>query len=129
MEVSSSSSVRSIESVLASVRTIQEILVARAKESATVLLLGYTHMRRGQPVVFAQYLLAWFWALERDRARLRAAWERVRELPLGAGALAGRNVERRDASLARGARRLDPGLERVAEPGRDGDAGVAEPMP
>ncbi len=79
----------SIESVLASVRTIQEILVARAKESATVLLPGYTHMRRGQPVVFAQYLLAWFWALERDRARLRAARERALELPLGAGALAG----------------------------------------
>jgi argininosuccinate lyase len=40
-------------------------------------------------VVFAQYLLAWFWALDRDRARLRAARERALELPLGAGALAG----------------------------------------
>jgi len=40
-------------------------------------------------VVFAQYLLAWFWALERDRSRLRAARERALELPLGAGALAG----------------------------------------
>jgi argininosuccinate lyase len=46
-------------------------------------------MRRGQPVVFAQYLLAWFGAPERDRARLRAARERALELPLGAGALAG----------------------------------------
>jgi argininosuccinate lyase len=40
-------------------------------------------------VVFAQYLLAWFWALERDRARLRGARERALELALGAGALAG----------------------------------------
>jgi len=71
------------------VRRIQTVLVEKAKASARVLLPGYTHMRRGQPVVFAQYLLAWFWALERDRSRLRAARERALELPLGAGALAG----------------------------------------
>ncbi len=65
------------------------MVVEKAKVSANVLLPGYTHMRRGQPVVFAQYLLAWFWALERDRARLTAAGERALELPLGAGALAG----------------------------------------
>ena len=74
---------------LESVRRIQTVLVEKAKATASVLLPGYTHMRRGQPVVFAQYLLAWFWALERDRARLRGARERTLELPLGAGALAG----------------------------------------
>ncbi len=78
-----------IVAALESVRKIQAVLVEKAKASANVLLPGYTHMRRGQPVVFAQYLLAWFWALERDRARLRAARERALELPLGAGALAG----------------------------------------
>jgi len=74
---------------LESVRRIQTVLVEKAKATASVLLPGYTHMRRGQPVVFAQYLLAWFWALERDHARLRGARERTLELPLGAGALAG----------------------------------------
>jgi argininosuccinate lyase len=78
-----------IATTLESVRRIQEVLVEKAKASSGILLPGYTHMRRGQPVVFAQYLLAWFWALERDRARLRAARERALELPLGAGALAG----------------------------------------
>ena len=78
-----------IVGALENVRKIQTVLVEKAKASANVLLTGYTHMRRGQPVVFAQYLLAWFWALERDRARLRAARERALELPLGAGALAG----------------------------------------
>ena len=78
-----------IGGALENVRKIQTVLVEKAKASANVLLPGYTHMRRGQPVVFAQYLLAWFWALERDRARLRAARERALELPLGAGALAG----------------------------------------
>ncbi len=78
-----------IGGVLENVRKIQTVLLEKAKTSANVLLPGYTHMRRGQPVVFAQYLLAWFWALERDRARLRGARERTLELPLGAGALAG----------------------------------------
>ena len=78
-----------IGGVLENVRKIQTVLLEKAKTSANVLLPGYTHMRRGQPVVFAQYLLAWFWALERDRARLRGARERALELPLGAGALAG----------------------------------------
>jgi len=78
-----------IAGTLENVRKIQTVLVEKAKATANVLLPGYTHMRRGQPVVFAQYLLAWFWALERDRARLRAARERALELPLGAGALAG----------------------------------------
>ncbi len=75
--------------LLENIRRVQTVLVEKAKTSSLVMLPGYTHMRRGQPVVFAQYLLAWFWALERDRARLRAARERSLELPLGAGALAG----------------------------------------
>jgi argininosuccinate lyase len=61
-----------IVAALEYVRRIQTVLVEKAKASTKVLLPGYTHMRRGQPVVFAQYLLAWFWALERDR-RGRAA--------------------------------------------------------
>jgi argininosuccinate lyase len=86
-----------IEGCLGNVLKIQTVLVEKAKASATVLLPGYTHTRRGQPVVFGQYLLAWFWALERDRARLRGARERALELPLGAGALAGNpfGVDRR----------------------------------
>jgi argininosuccinate lyase len=80
---------RAIGSRLESVRTLEAVLLEQAKATRGVLLPGYTHMRRGQPVVFAQYLLAWFWALERDRERLVAARARTLELPLGAGALAG----------------------------------------
>lgn len=90
-----------LDGLLESVRKIQTVLVEKAKASATILLPGYTHTRRGQPVVFAQYLLAWFWALERDRARLRGARERALELPLGAGALAGNPFGIDRARLAR----------------------------
>jgi argininosuccinate lyase len=79
----------SIAVLLERVRKVQSVLLAQAKSSTRVILPGYTHMRRGQPVVFAQYLLAWFWALERDRERLGASRRRALELPLGAGALAG----------------------------------------
>jgi argininosuccinate lyase len=92
----------SIASLLENVRKVQTVLLEKARESARVMLPGYTHMRRGQPVVFAQYLLAWFWALDRDRARLRAARERALELPLGAGALAGNPFGVDRARLARG---------------------------
>jgi argininosuccinate lyase len=78
-----------IERVLERIEELQKTLLAQAKTHKGALLPGYTHMRRGQPVVFAQYLLAWFWTLDRDRKRLQGARERALELPLGAGALAG----------------------------------------
>lgn len=92
---------RTVGSRLESVRTLQTALVVQAKAAKSVLLPGYTHMRRGQPVVFAQYLLSWFWALERDRERLEAARVRTLELPLGAGALAGNPFGVDRARLAR----------------------------
>lgn len=92
---------RTIDSGAQSVRKLQTVLVEQAKATKGTLLPGYTHMRRGQPVVFAQYLLAWFWALERDRKRLEAARDRALELPLGAGALAGNPFGVDRARLAR----------------------------
>src|SRR5947199_63116 len=64
-------------------------LVARAEEGVDVLLPGYTHGQRAQPVRWAYVLLAHAWPLVRDRQRLADARRRVAELPLGSGALAG----------------------------------------
>jgi len=64
-------------------------LVARAQEAVDVLLPGYTHGQRAQPVRWAYVLLAHAWPLVRDRQRLADARRRVAELPLGSGALAG----------------------------------------
>jgi argininosuccinate lyase len=50
---------------------------------------SYTHMQRAIPVSAAHWLLAHFWPLERDRARLRAAQRAAGVLPLGSGAVAG----------------------------------------
>ena len=68
---------------------LQKSLLAKAMEHVDVIMPGYTHLRRGQPVVFAQYLLAYFWALDRDRERLGETKVRTLGLALGCGALAG----------------------------------------
>jgi argininosuccinate lyase len=50
---------------------------------------GYTHLQRAQPVTFSQWLLSFFWPLQRDRERLQDLRDRVAVCPLGSGALAG----------------------------------------
>ncbi|MEW6377973.1 MAG: argininosuccinate lyase [bacterium] len=68
---------------------LQAVLVSRAREWLGVILPGYTHLQRAQPVLFSHHLLAYFEMLERDKARLRDCRKRVNVCPLGAGALAG----------------------------------------
>jgi argininosuccinate lyase len=70
-------------------RALQLALLEQAEANVDVLMPAYTHLRRAQPVRVAHWLLAHFWPLERDRARLSAALERVAVLPLGSGAISG----------------------------------------
>ena len=69
--------------------TLGRTLVSRAEGAVDLLLPGYTHGQRAQPVRWAYVLLAHAWPLVRDRQRLADARRRVAELPLGSGALAG----------------------------------------
>ena len=71
------------------IRALQGVLVARAEEQFGAILPGYTHLQRAQPVLLSHHLLAYFWMLERDLARLGECWVRADVLPLGAAALAG----------------------------------------
>ncbi|HZR82496.1 MAG TPA: argininosuccinate lyase [Candidatus Binatia bacterium] len=64
-------------------------LVGRARRDLAVVLPGYTHLQRAQPVLLAHHWLAYVEMLERDRGRLADARRRANVLPLGAGALAG----------------------------------------
>jgi argininosuccinate lyase len=70
-------------------RELGGALLAQAERSVDVLLPGYTHLQRAQPVRLAHHLLAYVWMLGRDRVRLAAAIEACAECPLGSGALAG----------------------------------------
>lgn len=66
-----------------------EVLIGRARESSEVVMPGYTHLQRAQPVTFAHHLLAYCEMLRRDYERLRDCYKRVDVCPLGSGALAG----------------------------------------
>jgi argininosuccinate lyase len=67
----------------------QRALLAAAAGSAGVLIPGYTHLQRAQPVAAAHHLLAWMEMLGRDRARLAEVAVKANECPLGSGAVAG----------------------------------------
>ncbi len=60
-----------------------------AEKHRSVVVPGYTHLQRAQPVLFSHYLLAYGEMLLRDRDRLREALKRINVCPLGSGALSG----------------------------------------
>lgn len=71
---------------------LQDVLVRMAEEHIDLILPGYTHLQRAQPVLFAHHLLAYYEMLQRDRQRYADCFSRVNVLPLGAGALAGTSL-------------------------------------
>ena len=71
------------------IHEVQRSLVRLAKENQALVLPGYTHLQRAQPVLVAHHLLAYVEMLARDRSRLQDARHRVNLLPLGSCALAG----------------------------------------
>jgi argininosuccinate lyase len=78
-----------IINVVQEIRLLQKALVALGARNADVLIPGYTHLQRAQPVYFAHHLLAFVEMLERDHQRLAECYWRVNVCPLGNGALAG----------------------------------------
>ncbi|MEX0586493.1 MAG: argininosuccinate lyase [Pirellulales bacterium] len=98
-----------IDRLDALLRDLQQTFVARCETDRDVILPGYTHLQRAQPVLAAHYYLAYCEKLERDRQRLADCRRRVNVLPLGACALAGTTlpIDRHDT-----ARRL--GFDEVA---------------
>src|SRR6202167_2768869 len=73
----------------ADLRGLQKTLVKLGREQAEVLIPGYTHLQRAQPVYLAHHLLAYVEMLQRDHHRLADALVRVNVCPLGSGAIAG----------------------------------------
>jgi len=71
---------------------LQRALVDAADEHRDVVIPGYTHLQRAQPVLLAHHLLAYVEMLARDHDRLTDCLTRISVLPLGAGALAGTSL-------------------------------------
>jgi len=79
---------------------MQRALLARCDTDAGVILPGYTHLQRAQPVLAPHYWLAYCEKLERDRQRLADCRRRTNVLALGTAALAGTSlpIDRRDVA-------------------------------
>ena len=73
-------------------KELQQALLVAAEGNRKLVLPGYTHMQRAQPVLAAHYFLAYVEKYQRDRERLADCRKRVNVLPLGAAALAGTSL-------------------------------------
>lgn len=78
-----------IREVQEAIRGLQAECVAVARANADVIMPGFTHMQTGQPILFAHWMMAFFWMLERDFTRFGDLYKRMGRCPLGSAALAG----------------------------------------
>ena len=81
-----------VNTIVGLIVELQRALVEAAERSGQAVVPGYTHLQRGQPVLFAHHLLAYVEMLERDAHRLLDAGDRLNVMPLGSGALAGSTI-------------------------------------
>lgn len=79
----------SIDDLTNSIRETQTAVLDFAEANRDVVIPGYTHLQRAQPVLLAHWCLAYFEMLARDRERLSEVRRRVNVMPLGSAALAG----------------------------------------
>src|SRR5262249_59407799 len=73
-------------------KDLQVALITSAERDRDLILPGYTHLQRAQPVLAAHYFLAYAEKYQRDRERLADCRKRGNVLPLGAAALAGTSL-------------------------------------
>ena len=75
--------------ILSLLYSIIETVTNKAEENAAVIMPGYTHLQRAQPITFGQHLLAYAMMFMRDVTRVKDALSRMNYSPLGCCALAG----------------------------------------
>ena len=90
-----------IQRIFSRLKNLQRSLLGLANKHAAVVMPGYTHLQRAQPVLFAHYLLGQIEAFARDTERLSQCLERTDVLPLGSAALAGSTIVLDRESMAR----------------------------
>jgi argininosuccinate lyase len=86
----------SIIRIIHLIKEFQVSLIEVAEKNQDLIIPGYTHLQRAQPVLLAHHLLAYYEMLKRDTSRYEEALRRTNVLPLGSAALAGAtfNIDR-----------------------------------
>ncbi|KAG1458302.1 hypothetical protein G6F56_006427 [Rhizopus delemar] len=82
--------------ILAHLKELISVAVVRAEKEIDVIMPGYTHLQRAQPIRWSHFLLSHAWLWQSDAQRLEQVIDRLNVLPLGSGALAGHvfNIDR-----------------------------------
>ena len=70
-------------------RNLQIQIVNKSEENLDIIIPSYTHLQKAQPVLLSHHLMAYFEMIERDISRLQDCMNRMDELVLGSGAVAG----------------------------------------
>ena len=80
---------KEIDEIAGQLVHFQSALLELAEREKEVIIPGYTHLQRAQPIRFSHHLLAYYFMIDRDFNRLLDCRKRTDIMPLGAGALAG----------------------------------------
>ncbi|MDL1956144.1 MAG: argininosuccinate lyase [Candidatus Desulfofervidus auxilii] len=78
-----------IKEIIKLIQNLQKVLLSLAKKNIDIILPGYTHLQRAQPVLLSHHLLAYVEMFKRDIERFKDCYRRVDVMPLGSAALAG----------------------------------------
>ena len=70
-------------------KVLMEAITQVAESNKDVIMPGYTHLQRAQPILFSHHMMAYYEMMKRDLDRLEDCFKRIDVMPLGAGALAG----------------------------------------
>jgi argininosuccinate lyase len=81
-----------ISEIIKLLKSLQKVFVRLAEKYIDIIMPGYTHLQRAQPVLLSHHLLAYFEMFDRDRERFSDCLKRVNVLPLGSAALAGTSL-------------------------------------
>lgn len=79
----------SIDQLRTFLTDLAEVMLIRAEQAGDAAMPAYTHLQRAEPVLVAQWLLAYVEMFLRDAERLGECRKRVNLCPLGSGAVAG----------------------------------------
>ena len=82
----------SVEEITALLRNLETVLADMAESSLGLIMPGYTHTQRAQPVLLSHHLMAYAQMFQRDRMRFVDSLKRINVLPLGSCALAGTSL-------------------------------------
>jgi argininosuccinate lyase len=82
-----------VTEIILLIKKLQAVLLDQAEENIKVIMPGYTHLQRAQPVLFSHHLMAYYEMFERDKERFIFAGKQADVMPLGSGALAGNSFD------------------------------------